>query len=57
MVSELRCKKETEDHIFVGTMARLIRKGFKILKDLATSIKRYLTKIISKLAKQITDGS
>ena len=36
MVSELRCKKETKDHILVGTMARVLWKGFKFLGNLAT---------------------
>ena len=57
MVLELRCKKETEDHIFVGTMTRVIRKGFKVLGNLATSIKNCLLKIISKLTKEVADGS
>jgi len=55
MISELRCK-EIEDHNFVSTMARVIRKGFKVLGNFATFVKNCLLKIISKLAKEITNG-
>ena len=57
MVSELRCKKDIEDHILVGTMARVIKKGFKFLGNLDISIKGYILKVISNLAKEVMDGS
>jgi len=57
MVSELRCKKETEDHIFVGIMARVIRKGFKVLGNISTSIKKCLLNITFKLTKGVVDRS
>jgi len=56
MVSELRCK-EVEDHILASTMARVVRNGFKFLRNLATSIKNWILKIISKISKEVIDGS
>ena len=52
MVSKLRCKKKTEDH-----RLRAMKKGFKFLENLTISIKNYISKIISKLAKEVADGS
>lgn len=57
MVSKLRCKKETEDHILVGNITRVIRKGLKFLGNLTTSIKDCILKIISKIAKEVIDES
>ena len=59
MVSELRCKKEIEDHILVGTssMARIMKKCFKLLGNLIVTIKESILKVISKLSKELMDGS
>lgn len=51
MVSKLRCRKETYDHTIVGTMIRVMEKGFKFLGNLTTSIKNFILEIISKLVK------
>ena len=53
MGSELRFKEDIEDH----TMTRVLKKGFKFLINLATSIKDYMLKIISKFVKEVIDGS
>lgn len=53
MVSKLRFKKETKEHNLVGTMTRVMEKGFRFLGNLSTSI----LKIISKLAKEAVEGS
>ena len=52
MGSELRFKKESEDHILVGTMKRVMDKGFKFLGNFTTSINNCILNIISKLEKK-----
>jgi len=56
MGSKLRFK-EIEIHSIVGTMTRVLKKGFKFIRNLATSIKDYMLKIISKIVKEVIDGS
>lgn len=52
MVLEIRCKKEIEDHKLVGTMLRIMKKGFNFLGNLTISIKNYILKVISKLVRK-----
>ena len=49
MVSKLRFKMEMGDHVIVGTITRVMERGFKFPRNIATSIKDFLLKIISRI--------